>query len=55
MTILRYIENKWINRGKNRGGGPTVGQETPNGLVQVKTGVGRPTQGKEKTNGLVQV
>ena len=48
-------ENKWISSGKNRGGGPIIGKEKTNGLVQVKTGVGRPILGKEKTNGSVQV
>ena len=46
MSNLRKRENKWISRGKNRGGGPTLGKETPNGLLQVKTGVG--DQPKEK-------
>ena len=41
-TNIGKRENKWISTGKNRGGGPTLGKEKTNGLVQVKIGVGRP-------------
>ena len=42
-TNLKKRESKWISTGKNRGGGPTLGKEKTNGLVQVKTEVGEPT------------